>query len=283
MNTDRGIGTRIAMFPSWHFDFVLGGHRTNPARAEWQEFRRRYFFDPAVTHFGGSLEGKKVLDLGCNAGFFSLQAIEAGCDFVLGVDGRQTHIDQAGLVFEAKKVDRDRYHFACANILDFDYASLGPFDLILCVGVLYHINKPISLLEALTPVSTDTMVIETTLSTASGAFLELRRESLDVSVNAVDYELVMLPTAEAVIFMTELFGNTTRVLALPEIDDDFVNREPLMSHYRNGLVQAFVCAKEWDLSSGSGFQFRSLKSLRQDQVSHVKAVRARRKKSRSKE
>jgi ribosomal protein L11 methylase PrmA len=41
-----------------------------------------------------------VLDLGCNAGFWSLAAIDAGADLVVGIDGRQMHIDQANLVFE---------------------------------------------------------------------------------------------------------------------------------------------------------------------------------------
>ena len=34
----------------------------------------------------GSLKGLRVLGLGCNAGWWSLKAIEAGCDFVAGID-----------------------------------------------------------------------------------------------------------------------------------------------------------------------------------------------------
>jgi predicted RNA methylase len=93
---------RAAAFPIWHFDFDLDGYRTEPSKAEWQNLRAAHFMRPLVEHYGGTLEGKRVLDLGCNAGFFSLTAIEAGCDFVLGIDGRQTHIDQANLVFEVK-------------------------------------------------------------------------------------------------------------------------------------------------------------------------------------
>ena len=40
-----------------------------------------------------------------------------GADFVLGVDARQMHVDQAELVFEAKGVDRARYRFEQGNVL----------------------------------------------------------------------------------------------------------------------------------------------------------------------
>jgi 2-polyprenyl-3-methyl-5-hydroxy-6-metoxy-1,4-benzoquinol methylase len=119
---------QIASFPTWHYDFELDGHHTNPAKAEWQNLRAEHLIDPLVAHYGGTLEGRRVLDLGCNAGFFSLRAAEAGCDFVLGIDGRQTHIDQANLVFEAKGVDPNRYRFACGNILEFDYDAVPAGD-----------------------------------------------------------------------------------------------------------------------------------------------------------
>src|SRR5438067_2455320 len=78
---------------------------------------------------GGSLAGRRVLDLGCNAGYWSLAAIEAGADFVLGIDGRQMHIDQANLVFEARGVDPARYSFQTANIFDHDFG--GEFHIVL--------------------------------------------------------------------------------------------------------------------------------------------------------
>jgi 2-polyprenyl-3-methyl-5-hydroxy-6-metoxy-1,4-benzoquinol methylase len=152
---------RAAAFPIWHFDFDLDGYRTEPSKAEWQNLRAAHFMRPLVEHYGGTLEGKRVLDLGCNAGFFSLTAIEAGCDFVLGIDGRQTHIDQANLVFEVKGVDPSRYRFECGNILDFDYRAVEPFDVVLCLGVLYHIHKPTSLLERIAEVNTDVLIIDT--------------------------------------------------------------------------------------------------------------------------
>src|SRR5690606_28533614 len=88
------IRQKIASFPRWHYQFDLAGNLTPIFREKWiirHRERKRYFFDPVVDLCGGSLKGKRVLDLGCNAGFWSLNAAEAGADFVLGVDGRQMH------------------------------------------------------------------------------------------------------------------------------------------------------------------------------------------------
>jgi 2-polyprenyl-3-methyl-5-hydroxy-6-metoxy-1,4-benzoquinol methylase len=63
-------------------------------RSNSHEQRKCYFFGPLIELCGGSLKGKRVLDLGCSAGFWSLDAVESGCDFVLGIDGRQMQIDQ---------------------------------------------------------------------------------------------------------------------------------------------------------------------------------------------
>ncbi|MEA2517439.1 MAG: tRNA (mo5U34)-methyltransferase, partial [Actinomycetota bacterium] len=117
---------RIDEFDRWHYEFDLNGIKTpisDPTRVNRHNQRKRYFIDPIVQLLGGSLEGKRVLDLGCNAGFWSLAAIEAGADYVLGIDGRQMHVDQADLVFEVKGIDRGRYDFVTGNIFEYDFRN----------------------------------------------------------------------------------------------------------------------------------------------------------------
>ena len=114
------IEARIASFATWHYQFDLAGHLTpiaggGPHRNR-QEQRARYIFDPMLRLYGGSLSGKRVLDLGCNAGYWSLRAVQSGCDFVLGIDGRQMHVDQANLVFDVKEIDRSRYEFVKGDV-----------------------------------------------------------------------------------------------------------------------------------------------------------------------
>lgn len=259
MVDDQDLARKIASFPDWHYNFDLRGQQTLPG-GDKAGSRVEHVIDPVIAHFGGSLAGKRVLDLGCNAGYFSLKAIEAGCDFVLGVDGRQMHIDQANLVFETKEVDSDRYAFACGNILDFDYSTAAPFDLVLCLGVLYHVNKPISLFETIDRINTDMLVIDTKISPLPGSVVDLRRESLAGFKNAVDYDLVMVPTAQAVIDMVQLFGYRVEMLGRP------AKGAIGMKKYEVGTMKAFICAKQSDLEKSSAFAFQSMSELLKDQA-----------------
>src|SRR6266511_305984 len=48
--------------------------------------------------FGGTLAGKRVLDVGCNCGGFSVQAARDGAEHVLGVDVVDRYIDPADVI-----------------------------------------------------------------------------------------------------------------------------------------------------------------------------------------
>jgi SAM-dependent methyltransferase len=107
----RSLRERVVSFPRWHYEIDLGDVRTpifDPAVAVRHRERKRYFFDPLIEWCGGTLAGKRVLDLDSNAGFWSRCAAEAACDFVLGIDGRPLHVEQAKLVFETKGLEPER-------------------------------------------------------------------------------------------------------------------------------------------------------------------------------
>jgi tRNA (mo5U34)-methyltransferase len=242
----QGIEERIASFPRWHYEFDLDGFTTPVFDRAWvnrHEQRKRYFFDAVVRLVGGSLAGKRVLDLGCNAGFWSLCAIESGCDFVLGVDGRQMHIDQANFVFETKGVDPDRYRFMAANIFESDFSDAGDFDIVFCLGLLYHVSKPVELMELIARRNTDLLIIDTYLSIAPGSYFEIRRESLDEPRSAVDYPLIFHPTRQAVCDLAGQFGYSVVVLK-----PNFTSYEG-SEVYRNGHRRAFICSKQTPLAA----------------------------------
>jgi len=244
MNRDD-IQQRIAGFPRWHYRFDLGNGVTTPIAEQRHlnrhEQRRDYFIKPLIDHFGGSLSGLRVLDLGCNAGFWSLAAIDAGCDYVLGIDGRSMHIEQAELVFEVKNVASERYGFGCANLFDQDFSLLGSFDVVLCLGLLYHISKPMDLLERISSVNTDFLIIDTTLVGFPGSLLHIKGEELDDPRSGVDYSVVMYPTRQAVLDMVRAFGYSARTLK-PAFSSYVGARD-----YRFGMRRAFACAKTSDL------------------------------------
>lgn len=239
------IRRKIASFPTWHYQFDLKGNPTpihKDDRVNRHRQRKEYFFDPMVEMFGGSLAGKRVLDLGCNAGFWSLCAAQAGCDYVLGLDGRQMHVDQANFVFEVNEVEADRYDFVAGNLFDVDLSRYGTFDVVLCLGLMYHVSKHVNLMEMISEVSDDLLLIDTTVSTLPGSYMEIRHDRLEKVRHAVDYELVMHPTWQAVHDLVRQFGYSSVALA-----PAFGDYEGALD-YRNGRRRAFLCAKRTDLS-----------------------------------
>jgi tRNA (mo5U34)-methyltransferase len=231
---------RIAAFSRWHYRFEFEGGISTPiddnVDMNRHEQRRRYFFDALLKVNGGSLEGLRVLDLGCNAGFWSLQAIEAGAAFVCGVDGRQMHVEQAQLVFEAKRIDPARYRFEEANIFSHDFRE--HFDVVLCLGLMYHIAKPVELFEIFDRAAAEMVVIDTAVSFAPSSHFEVNRDSdMDDPRNAVDYEIVLVPNRGALIELAAEFDYKTVPLAHNMTDytgmRDYLIRRRL----------AFICAR----------------------------------------
>jgi SAM-dependent methyltransferase len=241
------LRSRVESFSRWHYEFDLGhGVRTPNAsagQANRHRQRKEYFFTPLVKLCGGTLAGRRVLDLGCNAGYWSLAAIEAGADFVLGIDGRQMHIDQANLVFEAKGVDPSRYRFDLADIFALDLHD-EMFDIVLCLGLLYHVSKPFELMERMSRWNTDLLVIDTTLETdVAGAYFRIVQQNLDDPRAALDRPVALHPTWRAVVRLAEQYGYACVVLR-PQFTSWHGAKR-----YRVGSRRAFLCAKRSPLST----------------------------------
>jgi len=108
-----------------------------------------------------NLSGKRVLDIGTRDGFFAFLAEERGADSVLAIDKasyRKTPGEpldwnqewrpkpEPGFVF-AREVLGSRAEFAELDIYDADPDDIGTFDLVLCLGLLYHLPYPLEALE----------------------------------------------------------------------------------------------------------------------------------------
>jgi tRNA (mo5U34)-methyltransferase len=243
---EPSLADRVAEFPRWHYEFDLGDGVVTPIfdRDDVNRHKQRaeYFFEPLVRDCcGGSLAGKRVLDLGCNAGYWSLKALDAGADFVLGIDGRQMHIDQAGLVMEAKGVDPARYRFEQVNV--FDWEPNEQFDVVLCLGLLYHVSRPVELLERCSRWNSDLLVLDTKISRIPGNALELRHENTSDPRASVESELVMRPTRRAVIDLCQSAGYLQTAVLKPRFSSWQGSRD-----FRVGLRRAFIAAKHTQLT-----------------------------------
>jgi tRNA (mo5U34)-methyltransferase len=89
------------------------------------------------------LTNKTVLDLGCNAGFYSLEMKRRGAARVLGIDFDERYLAQAR--FAARTLGLE-IEFRKMSV--YDVAEIGEtFDIVLFLGVLYHLRHPLLALD----------------------------------------------------------------------------------------------------------------------------------------
>ena len=109
-------------------------------------------------HLPPDLAGKSVLDVGCNAGFYSVQAKRLGAARVLGIDARQHEIRQALLVRRALGLDLELRR---QSVYSLSPARLGRFDVVLALGLIYHCKHLVLALEKLFSVTRGVLIVET--------------------------------------------------------------------------------------------------------------------------
>ena len=87
----------------------------------------------------GNLMGWKVLDIGCNAGFYSIELAKRGA-IVVAIDLDEHYLKQARWVAEEFGLS-DRITFKRMQVYDLARYD-DEFDLVLFMGVFYHLRYP---------------------------------------------------------------------------------------------------------------------------------------------
>ena len=105
-----------------------------------------------------------VLDLGCNEGWFAHRALEWGAARVVGLDVREANVRRATLIRDHFGIDGDQLRFEQANVLELDPAQLGQFDVVLVLGLIYHLENPVGALRTARALTRGTGVVESQLT-----------------------------------------------------------------------------------------------------------------------
>jgi tRNA (mo5U34)-methyltransferase len=135
------IAGRVRELGPWFHNMELGGVQTAPEHflgdypaMKWRRFARVVPED---------LSGRTVLDIGCNAGFYAIEMKRRGADRVVGVDSDPRYLAQARLAAEVSGLEIELREMSV-----YDVARLGErFDLVLFMGVLYHLRHPLLALD----------------------------------------------------------------------------------------------------------------------------------------
>jgi tRNA (mo5U34)-methyltransferase len=153
---DSGLARRIEALNPWFYNLRLDGIETAPDHF-LGDFPRTKFARLASA-LPEDLSGKTVLDVGCNAGFYSIEMKRRGADRVLGIDVDDRYLDQARLAREVTGADVE---FRKLSV--YDLALLGEtFDIVIFMGVLYHMRHPLLALDLIHEhVARDMLIFQT--------------------------------------------------------------------------------------------------------------------------
>lgn len=135
------IRRRIDALSPWFHNLDLGGVATAPEHflGDYPRVKWRRFADVVPE----SLEGKTVLDIGCNAGFYAMEMKRRGATRVLGLDTDEEYLAQARFAADVCGLDIE-----FRKMSTYDVGQLGEkFDLVIFMGVLYHLRHPLLALD----------------------------------------------------------------------------------------------------------------------------------------
>jgi tRNA (mo5U34)-methyltransferase len=132
---------RIRELGSWFQNLNLNGVQTAPQHflgdypaVKWQRFAHAIPAD---------LTGKSVLDIGCNAGFYSIEMKRRGAERVLGVDFDERYLAQARFAAESLGMGIEFRQLSVYDVVQLR----EKFDVVIFMGVLYHLRHPLLALD----------------------------------------------------------------------------------------------------------------------------------------
>jgi tRNA (mo5U34)-methyltransferase len=175
----RRLQRAVESVPYWHHSIDLGDGVVTPGQKD-----PGYHADELQLLHLPDLEGKSVLDVGAWDGFYAFEAERRGAARVVAVD---SYIWRADLRLwgpperRAPRPSPGRRGFEIArealgssveavemDVDELDPARLGTFDVVLLLGVLYHLRNPLQCLERVAAVTDDLLVVESHLNRYAG-------------------------------------------------------------------------------------------------------------------
>ncbi len=171
LNEDE-LREKIKTLGPWFHNLRLRGIETAPEHflGNYPEVK----FESFRAALPEDMTGKSVLDIGCNAGFYSFEMKRRGAARVVGIDTDTGYLRQARFAAEVTGMDIEFRQLAVWEI-----AELGEkFDLVIFMGVLYHLRHPLLALDLIHEHVAKDMLL----------FQSMQRGSRDVADVAENYD-----------------------------------------------------------------------------------------------
>lgn len=172
-NVDNlNLKDKIAKIAWWH-RIDLGNGLVTPGRCN-------NFLALKKIHLPPNLKDKTVLDIGAWDGFYSFESEKRGAKRVLATDsfvwqkkGLEGKSSKDGFNL-ARKILKSKVDDLEIEVLDLSPEKIGQFDLVLFLGVLYHMRHPLLALEKVYSVTKDMLILETHVDLISSKYPAMR-------------------------------------------------------------------------------------------------------------
>lgn len=119
---------------------------------------------------GAGRSGLTALDLASHQGWFAWNMARSGFGRVLGVDARQSHVDDSNLI--SGIYGMDHLSFRQGDIHEQNPEELGQFDVVLMLGLLYHLENPVGALRVCRALCKRLCVIETQIVPGMSGYVD---------------------------------------------------------------------------------------------------------------
>jgi 2-polyprenyl-3-methyl-5-hydroxy-6-metoxy-1,4-benzoquinol methylase len=112
---------------------------------------------------GGAFQGKRILDVGCLEGYFSAECALQGAS-VVGVDGKTLNIRKCEFVRSVLGIPN--LTFVKDDGMRVTRKKYGSFDVVLALGLLYHLDSPFKFLANMANLCDGFMLIDSHIALA---------------------------------------------------------------------------------------------------------------------
>ena len=226
-----------ALAREWFYSYRLPDGRTTPTYhgidiqgihdTRWQMARACL-----KQRLGDDCADLSAIDLASHQGWFAVKLAQAGFGRVLGVDARNSHVDDSSLIADIYGLDR--LSFQQGDIHQLDSAALGAFDVVLMFGLLYHLENPIGALRTCRALCRNLCLIETQIVPGMTGFVDYGGyqyvRPLKGSFGIVDETgdthgpeasitgICLVPSLEALLWILEKVGFASATVLTPPDD-----------------------------------------------------------------
>lgn len=162
------LASELGRSPGWMYPWSLAPGAEAPLlHPELPSVHRTRaeMIEPAVRAVLAAAGPKATaLDLACSEGYFGQRLLEWGAQRVVGIDIRAQNVRRAELVRDHFGVDPTHLSFQRGDVFELDPETLGDFDVVLLLGLIYHVEDPVGVVRLARRLTRSLCVVESQLT-----------------------------------------------------------------------------------------------------------------------